>query len=273
MRPKGLALLVGPKMLLLLALVHLSSAAAAAFSNHQQHHHSPSQQQADKARRQWKALNVLLTGLLRVPALGALARDVCGVITLAQALVGEAAGVSSVRDDAGCADVTVLFARGTCDPGNVGVTNAPTFFDSLAALLRRDGRSLGVRGFAYPASVEDFLAGTKARGREFASTLQATAAECPDTRLVLGGYSQGAMVMHDAAAFAGPQVMSKARAIVLFGDPYSNQAVANVDPSRVKVFCHQGDNICEEGGDLILPPHLTYAKDAAAAAAFVVSRL
>ncbi len=40
--------------------------------------------------------------------------------------------------------------------------------------------------------------------------------------------------------------------------------------SKVDVYCHAGDNICVNG-DLILIPHLTYAENAAAAAAFVAS--
>lgn len=155
MRLKTLSLVAG------LAVHHLFSAAAA-YSNGQ----PPSRQRADQARREWKAINVFLVDLLRVPVFHTLARDVCGIVTLAQALKGVTASVSSVRNDAGCADVTVLFARGTCEPGNVGAGNAPAFFDSLAAMLRRDGRSLGVRGFAYPASVNDFLSGTKVRGSQ-----------------------------------------------------------------------------------------------------------
>jgi hypothetical protein len=47
-------------------------------------------------------------------------------------------------------------------------------------------------------------------------------------------------------------------------------AIANVDASKVDTYCHTGDNICVNG-DLVLPAHLTYAENAAAAAAFVLS--
>ncbi len=46
--------------------------------------------------------------------------------------------------------------------------------------------------------------------------------------------------------------------------------IPNVATSKIDVYCHAGDDICLNG-DLILPPHLTYAEDAAAAAAFVTS--
>lgn len=48
-------------------------------------------------------------------------------------------------------------------------------------------------------------------------------------------------------------------------------AVANVPASRTETFCHQGDDICVNG-DFILPQHLTYAENVAAAAAFVVAQ-
>ena len=48
------------------------------------------------------------------------------------------------------------------------------------------------------------------------------------------------------------------------------QALPNVASSKVDTYCHVGDDICLNG-DLVLPPHLTYGENAAAAAAFVVS--
>jgi cutinase len=75
--------------------------------------------------------------------------------------------------------------------------------------------------------------------------------------------------------------------VVIFGDPgmcytsqnsYYNtdrnvdngQALPNVASSKVDVYCHNSDNICVNG-DLVLPAHLTYGINAAAAAAFVAS--
>jgi hypothetical protein len=43
-----------------------------------------------------------------------------------------------------------------------------------------------------------------------------------------------------------------------------------VATSKIDVYCHTGDDICLNG-DLILPAHLTYGENAAAAAAFVAS--
>lgn len=45
----------------------------------------------------------------------------------------------------------------------------------------------------------------------------------------------------------------------------------NVDPDKVLVVCHNGDDICQFG-DLVKLEHLTYAQDADTAADFVVSK-
>jgi cutinase len=87
----------------------------------------------------------------------------------------------------------------------------------------------------------------------------------------MGGYSQGGYVVHNAASDLG-DTMSQVSAVVIFGDPQSDQAVDGIDPSKVQVYCHDGDDICQ-AGEIILLQHLTYADDADAAASFVVSQL
>src|ERR1700757_2140125 len=95
-----------------------------------------------------------------------------------------------------CPDVEVVFARGTAEaPGVGGVGQA--FVDSLSSQV--GGRSVGVYGVNYAAS-SDFAAGidfarTVVDGiRDAANHVQSMAANCPNTRMVLGGYSQGAVV-------------------------------------------------------------------------------
>src|ERR1700688_368265 len=95
-----------------------------------------------------------------------------------------------------CPDVEVLFARGTGEPPGVGGVGQ-AFVDSMRSQV--GSRSLGVYAVNYEASA-DF-----ASGMEFARTVvdgirdagahvQSMAANCPKTRMVLGGYSQGAVV-------------------------------------------------------------------------------
>jgi hypothetical protein len=95
-----------------------------------------------------------------------------------------------------CPDVEVVFARGTGEPPGVGGVGQ-ALVDSLRSQV--GDRSLGVYGVDYPASA-DFgnrieFAKTVVDGvRDAGAHIQATAANCPKTRIVLGGYSQGAAV-------------------------------------------------------------------------------
>lgn len=88
-----------------------------------------------------------------------------------------------------CSDVEVVFARGTFEPAGVGRTGQ-AFVDALNA--KAGGRSVEVYGVNYPASL-DFA--TAADGVVDASNrVKDVAARCPNTKIVVGGYSQGAAV-------------------------------------------------------------------------------
>jgi Cutinase len=98
-----------------------------------------------------------------------------------------------------CPDVEILFARGTTEPPGVGVVGQ-AFVDSLRSQL--GARSVGVYAVDYPAT-DDFVNSTTAGVGDASAHLQATAANCPATKMVLGDYSQGAAVM-DLATGAVP---------------------------------------------------------------------
>lgn len=90
---------------------------------------------------------------------------------------------------------------------------------------------------------------------------------CPNTKLVMSGYSQGGQVVHQTAAALPPETMAKVNSVVIFGDPLSSTPVQGA-AAKTLVICHPDDDICEDG-DIILPTHLTYGFDAPKAAAFV----
>ena len=81
--------------------------------------------------------------------------DVCGIITNGEQTLANTFDISTSSDRSGCADVTLVFARGTCDPGNVGALVGPPFIDALGSAL--GGRSLSVQGVGYAASVDGYL--------------------------------------------------------------------------------------------------------------------
>ena len=85
--------------------------------------------------------------------------------------------------------------------------------------------------------------------------------------------SQGAQVVSLTTAQLPSSVTSQINAVVLFGNPNGpDTPVPNIDQSKTKIFCAAGDNICA-GGDLVLPPHLSYGSDAGDAASFIESKV
>ncbi|KAK7948627.1 cutinase precursor [Apiospora aurea] len=165
----------------------------------------------------------------------------------------------------GCKGMTVIFARGTTETGNVGTVAGPPFFQALSKKVNGD---LAVQGVEYPADIPGFLqGGDKDGSAKMAQLVQQALAKCPDTKVVLSGYSQGGQLVHNAAKQLPAATASKVAGAVIFGDPDNGQAVQGISKDKTKVICHQGDNICA-GGNLILQPHLTYGQDANTAAQF-----
>lgn len=168
-----------------------------------------------------------------------------------------------------CPDVELVFARGTFEPPGVGGTGQ-AFVDSLRSKL--GDKSLEVYPVQYPASL-DFQ--TAADGVIDASNrVQAIAAECPKTKIVLGGYSQGAAVAgyltadsvpagyQMPAGLTGPMpaaVADHVAAVALFGKPSTGflQMIANTAPpitvghlyaGKTADVCIPDDPVCSPGG-------------------------
>lgn len=123
----------------------------------------------------------------------------------------------------------------------------------------------------YPASIVGYLSGGDTAGSQsMADSITRAQTLCPQSAIIMSGYSQGAQLVHNAARMLPAEMMSKVSSVVTFGDLNQKSAVANVDASRAKVYCHIGDSICEDG-DLVTLQHLTYGTlDADDAAAFMV---
>lgn len=52
-----------------------------------------------------------------------------------------------------------------------------------------------------------------------ASLVTEAFANCPDTKVVMSGYSQGSQLVHNAASELDASIMEKVSAVVTFGDP------------------------------------------------------
>jgi hypothetical protein len=165
-----------------------------------------------------------------------------------------------------CPDIEVVFARGTTEDPGLGPTG-DAFVDSLRT--RVIPKSVGVYPVDYPATL-DFP--TAMVGiRDASSHIESTAANCPNTNIVLGGFSQGAAVAGfvtanvipdgapDGVPNPMPQDMAKhVAAVALFGKPNDrfmhaiNQPDIAVGPmykDKTVELCVPDDFVCSSGGD------------------------
>jgi cutinase len=95
---------------------------------------------------------------------------------------------NDLTDGSACKAVTVIFARGTTESGNVGTLTGPPFFSALATAIGTG--NLAVQGVDYPANVAGFLAGGDAAGSKNMADLVGQAfTQCPNTKVVISGYS------------------------------------------------------------------------------------
>nr|WP_308289979.1 cutinase family protein [Mycolicibacterium sp. PAM1] len=200
-----------------------------------------------------------------------------------------------------CPDIDVVFARGTAESPGVGGVGQ-RFVDSLRA--QAFPRTVGVHGVNYPAS-DNFTGGTVFKlnivegVRDEANHVRGVVSVCPNTKLVLGGYSQGAVVTALATSGVVPTgiargaaplplpagVADNVAAVVLFGTPAGWSATkygaADIDvgpayASKALEFCAPGDAVCsgtvptQDHG-----PHQQYGVNGMAdrAATFAMGRL
>ncbi|MEB3034415.1 cutinase family protein [[Mycobacterium] nativiensis] len=194
-----------------------------------------------------------------------------------------------------CPDVEVTFARGTAEPPGVGGVGQK-FVDALRSQV--GGRSLGVYAVNYPAG-DDWPPSASAGAGDANAHVQSMVASCPNTKLVLGGYSQGAMVIDlitiarasvagfNAATLSEDEAQHVA-AVAVFGNPtdrYLGGPISEISPwygAKAIDLCADGDPICTPGAlalpspdEMVSAPHQSYAQSPmpAQAASFVASHL
>ena len=90
--------------------------------------------------------------------------------------------------DGDCKAMTLIFARGTTETGNMGTIVGPPFANALQQAAGEG--NVAVQGVNdYPADVQGFLAGGDAGGtKEMANQVQQAMTSCPNTQVVMSGY-------------------------------------------------------------------------------------
>lgn len=218
-------------------------------------------------------------------------------VAIAAALAGGAAERARAmlqRPGASCPDVTFIGARASGERWETHGGLGPAvehLAGELGAPIRRAGLTFGVVAVRYPAApTRDLYLPWRGRvGTYFrsiargvgaaAEAARAAVRRCPGTRLVLAGYSQGAMVVHQAERGLSAAVLARVAATVLVGDgdrpaatravrfgsapasaqgiraallPWTRREVAV--PSRTAEVCIAGDLICDFAGRRLLGP-------------------
>lgn len=158
-----------------------------------------------------------------------------------------------------CTDIEVVFARGTDEPAGIGVVGQ-SFVDTLRPMVK--GSTVGSYAVQYPASW-DFWE-VAAGATDMSKRVQATAARCPKTQIVMGGYSQGAAVVDVVATspiaglgYTAPlpaAVVPHIASVVVFGNPSARigQPLTRMSPvfgSRTADLCAPNDPVCSLGRD------------------------
>jgi Cutinase len=166
----------------------------------------------------------------------------CAAAVAGAAFLGLTAGVAHA--DPGCPDVHWIGAAGSGQRDGDLTADAgmgPTVYQSLLDLQRevvRDGRTMSAEAVEYPATavpeegglmdwagfMSSVDAGTAALGAQYAAFVQ----RCPTTKVVLAGYSQGAMVVHRNLHALGASPNLAAALLIADGDRLPEDTTINI---------------------------------------------
>jgi cutinase len=189
----------------------------------------------------------------------------------ANAPVNQPGGVAPPGDPAWCPDVGVVFARGTGEAPGLGGTGT-----AFVTALRADLPGRIVTSYAVNYDASDTQTNVGLGATDLSNHVISVAGQCPQTRFVIGGYSQGASVV-DVAIGVVPtaglvttipvSLASRIAAVVVFGNPLGDlgHTIASLSPvygPKSDSFCNAGDPVCGRGFDL--EAHLAYATDGSA---------
>ena len=163
--------------------------------------------------------------------------------------------VPPAADAADCPQVEVIFARGRVEPPGTGQIGQAL----IDALRTKTERSVGFYAVNYPADTEVIQGAT-----DMSRHIQYMAANCPATRLVLGGYSLGAAVTDVVLGAPSPMfgymnplplgMTDHIAAVALFGNGTRKilGPVSEISPlwgSKTIDLCTAEDPICSDNLD------------------------
>lgn len=193
---------------------------------------------------------------------------------------------ASTGDQAGnCPDAHIIVTRASTEAPGTGIIG------SLAtAVTRASDQKITVEATDYPALLNPYAPSVAAGTEALTTQLTDEATNCPDTKIVVMGYSQGAHVIGDVLAGTGrvagftqsaaisTDVSDKVVAVILMGDPRyvpgelfdagtsrtrglfarGNDASLDAFADRTQSYCDTGDTFCASGASVAV--HLSYTR-------------
>jgi hypothetical protein len=206
-----------------------------------------------------------------------------GVLALSAIAAAPAHAVAS--SGSGCAQVSIITARASTEAQGEGITG-----QLASAIQSASNQTVSRASVSYPASLFNYASSSLQGIQALTSQLTSLVNSCPNTKVVLLGYSQGAHVVLDvlgggqggslgtATAPISSSIGGHVTAVATFGDPrhVTGQAfdlgtsttngmfprsstqlnVLAGYASRIQAYCDANDQFCSSGNSLQV--HLTY---------------
>ncbi|KAL8277137.1 hypothetical protein RQP46_010465 [Phenoliferia psychrophenolica] len=196
--------------------------------------------------------------------------------TLPGCLAGSSSHFSKVLKKRSCYDVDFVFAGGSGSSGLGNIGN------DLSKGIGAKVSNMMTYSVPSPLTYTQFTANINAGAQLIATHIKNVQAFCPHIKILIGGYSEGAMVVHATAALLTKAERAGVRGVAVFGDPdnaltgtsrstglgntwpINNPSVHGVGahPStgtNVYAGCATGDEYCDDGGSAGLSIHHSYA--------------
>jgi cutinase len=107
-----------------------------------------------------------------------------------------------------CTPYIMLYARGTTESGELGATVGPALKAGLMSDKNWSVKGIGPRD-GYDASLAGIYCIGMDGGMACKGILEKMVAQCPNSKFVTAGYSQGAMVARICVAYASPEAKAK----------------------------------------------------------------
>ena len=214
--------------------------------------------------------------------------------------LGSGGGASSGggANAGGCSDVHIIATRASTERPGAGIIGS-----LVNAVESASDQSISTDTTDYPATLANYNSSESQGVAALTELVEAQVQQCPDQKLVLMGYSQGAHVTGDVLAGGGGRfgggsepigadAAGNVAAVILMGDPAfvpgksfnagtSNRAgtfprreAQSLDPfaDKIQSYCDTGDNFCAGGANLSV--HLGYTrKYNGQAEAFVLEKI